>query len=78
MAINYEYKSIVVKKNHINDEVEYTRTDNFNNLDFNDLYLIEHMSKLSEKEELVWFCLMMASCFGFIIGIINYIPLCKS
>lgn len=77
-AINLEYKSIVVKKNHVNDEAEYTRTDYFNNLDFNDLYLIEQTSKLSKNEELTWFILMMSICFSFIIGIIKYMPLCKS
>lgn len=73
MAVNLEYKSIVVKKNHVNDEAVYTRTDYFNNLDFNDLHLIEQMSKLSENEELTWFILMMSICFSFIIGIIKYI-----
>ena len=83
MAINLEYKSIVVKKNHVNDEAEYIRTDDFNNLVFNDLYfndlyLIEQTSKLSKNEELTWFILMMSICFSFIIGIIKYMPLCKS
>ena len=83
MTDNLEYKNIVVKKNHVNDEAVYTRTDyfnnlDFNNLDFNDLYLIEQTSKLSKNEELTWFILMMSICFSFIIGIIKYMPLCKS
>jgi hypothetical protein len=74
---------ILCKKNMLigsdkedNNDVHQDINQMYFNEDFNfeELLLVNNISKMTVNEELAWFILMMSICFSFIIGIIKFIP----
>ena len=63
---------ILVKYNkNSDDNVHYNISDRFDNFYFEEMILLQNISKMTDNEEFAWFFLMMSICFSFIFGIIN-------
>lgn len=72
MAMLLPRNDILVKYNKkIDDNVHYDISDRFDNFYFEELILLQNISKMTDNEEFAWFFLMMTICFSFIFGIIH-------
>lgn len=72
MAMLLPRNDILVKYNkNSDDNVHYNISDRFDNFYFEEMILLQNISKMTDNEEFAWFFLMMSICFSFIFGIIN-------
>ena len=72
MAMLLPRNDILVKYNkNSEDDAHYYITNRFDNFYFEELILLQNISKITDNEEFAWFILMMSICFSFIFGIIH-------
>ena len=77
MAILTQNKNILINQDKEKENSAYQNVNLiYYNQDFNfeELILVNNISKMTVNEELAWFILMMSICFSFIVGIIKFIP----